>query len=196
MSPCRHLHTLSIFALTLGSTLVASLIYAQTSNDPNEGLKLGVDPAITNGYQVSWWGRSGRTYFLQRSEDLTGRWSYFPLIENGQDSILSYGFINASPMHFVRVIYLNQILSDPYNTDTDGDGLTNQQEFTAETDPFDIDSDSDGMPDGYELAHGLNPTIDDGLADQDGDGVPNYRDSTIGELTVIIASPLAGASFE
>jgi hypothetical protein len=42
--------------------------------------------------------------------------------------------------------------------DTDGDGLT---------DPWDTDSDNDGYPDG-------DP--EEGLADDDGDGVPNFRD--------------------
>jgi hypothetical protein len=35
------------------------------------------------------------------------------------------------------------------------------------------DSDSDGMPDSWELAYGLNPSIDDSALDEDGDGLDN-----------------------
>jgi len=35
------------------------------------------------------------------------------------------------------------------------------------------DLDEDGIPDAYELAHGLNPSLDDALADADGDQIPN-----------------------
>jgi len=162
----------ALCAIAISASLAAVLVTrAQTADEPNEGLRLATDPAVTNGYQVSWWGRTGRTYFLQRSEDLTGLWSYFPIIGIGQDAPLSYGFVNASPLVFTRVTYLNQVVADPYNTDSDGDGLTNQQEFDAKTDPFKIDTDGDGLPDKWELAHGLNPRDPtDALTDPDGDG--------------------------
>ncbi|MDB6069528.1 MAG: hypothetical protein JWL81_699, partial [Verrucomicrobiales bacterium] len=41
--------------------------------------------------------------------------------------------------------------------DNDGDGFTNQQEFTAGTNPKSADSDLDGAPDGYENANGADP---------------------------------------
>lgn len=162
----------ALCAIAISASLAAVLVTrAQTADEPNEGLRLAPDPAITNGYQVSWWGRTGRTYFLQRSEDLTGLWSYFPIIEFGQDAPLSYGFINASPLVFTRLTYLNQVVADPYNTDSDGDGLTNQQEFDAKTDPFKTDTDGDGLPGKWELDHGLNPRDPtDALTDPDGDG--------------------------
>lgn len=193
-------HFCALCALALVFPFIAPLARGQTADDPNEGLKLATDPAITNGYQVSWWGRTGRTYFLQRSEDLTGRWSYFPIIEFGNDAPLSYGFVNPAPLVFARVVYLDQVLSDPFGTDSDGDGLTNQQEFAALTDPLKIDTDGDGMPDAYELTHGLNPLLDDASLDRDGDGVPNREDAhpndiTIGLLTVTINSPMTGTVF-
>jgi hypothetical protein len=147
MSP-RHLSALC--ALALAAPLITPVAFAQTAEDPNEGLKLTVDTAITNGYQVSWWGRSGRTYFLQRSEDLIGRWSYFPLIEIGKDAPLSYGFVNPSPLVFARVTYLDQILTDPYGTDSDSDGLSNQEEFWFKTELFSPDHDGDGVVDGLD----------------------------------------------
>jgi hypothetical protein len=176
----RHLRVLCAIAIS-ASVAAVVITRAQTADEPNEGLRLVADPAITNGYQVSWWGRTGRTYFLQRSEDLTGLWSYFPIIEFGQDAPITYGFINASPLVFARVTYLNQVVTDPYNTDSDGDGLTNQQEFDAKTDPFKADTDGDGMPDKWELDHGLDPRNPaDASPDPDGDGQTNLQEFTAG----------------
>ena len=57
--------------------------------------------------------------------------------------------------------------TDPSNADTDGDGLNDGAEFTAETNPFVADCDGDGLPDGAEvLSHNTDPLI----ADTDEDG--------------------------
>lgn len=45
--------------------------------------------------------------------------------------------------------------------DSDGDGLTNQQEITLGTNPLNIDTDGDGMPDGWEVNFGTNPLVND-----------------------------------
>ncbi len=50
--------------------------------------------------------------------------------------------------------------------DTDGDGLSDQQEYDLGSDPFDSDSDDDGLNDGKELELGTDPN----KADSDGDG--------------------------
>lgn len=39
--------------------------------------------------------------------------------------------------------------------------------------PVNVDSDGDGMPDEWEIAHGLNPTVDDAEDDDDHDSVKN-----------------------
>ncbi len=52
---------------------------------------------------------------------------------------------------------------DP-DTDADGDGLTNRQEFQFGTDPNNPDTDGDGLPDGWEVDNGLDP-LDDGSGD-------------------------------
>lgn len=66
--------------------------------------------------------------------------------------------------------------------DSDGDGITDLQEFQLGTSPTIADSDGDGMPDGFELQHGFQPlSAGDGGADADGDGVSNsseYADGT------------------
>lgn len=68
---------------------------------------------------------------------------------------------------------------DPNNAsdadeDLDGDGLTNYQEYLAGTDPWNADTDGDGMPDGWELHYSLNPldpsdaNLDNDAAGEDG----------------------------
>ena len=49
--------------------------------------------------------------------------------------------------------------------DTDGDGIGNNA---------DTDDDNDRMPDVYERRFGLDPLVDDGGADADGDGYTNF----------------------
>jgi YD repeat-containing protein len=64
---------------------------------------------------------------------------------------------------------------DPF-ADHEGDGASNIDEYNAGTDPFDPDTDDDGMTDGWELAYHLNPLTDDALLDKDGDRFCNLRE--------------------
>lgn len=90
--------------------------------------------------------------------------------------------------------------------DTDGDGLTNLQEFQLGTDPRNPDTDGDGVSDGEEVRRGtnpLNPDSDgDGLSDADeirlgtnplnpdtdGDGIPDGVEVKLG-LNPLVADP-------
>jgi len=71
---------------------------------------------------------------------------------------------------------------DPQNIidggeDFDNDGLSNLEEYAAETDPNNQDSDSDGMPDGWEVDHALDPNdASDADLDADNDGVSNLNE--------------------
>lgn len=61
--------------------------------------------------------------------------------------------------------------------DFDGDGLTNYQEFLADTNPANIDTDGDGLEEGDEISlYGTNPALADTDADglQDGDEILQY----------------------
>ncbi|MCR4413625.1 MAG: glycosyl hydrolase, partial [Thermoguttaceae bacterium] len=73
--------------------------------------------------------------------------------------------------------------------DTDGDGLSDDEEPATGTDPARPDSDSDGMPDGWEKAHGLDPLRDDAGADADRDGFSNHQEYWAA------TDPRSGASF-
>jgi len=57
--------------------------------------------------------------------------------------------------------------------DTDGDGLTDCEEYELGTDPELVDTDADGIPDGIEYRLGLDPTRDDTQEDLDFDGITN-----------------------
>jgi hypothetical protein len=61
--------------------------------------------------------------------------------------------------------------------DLDGDGWKDGDEaLVRRTNPYNFDSDGDGMPDGWEISKGLNPLVNDAFNDPDGDGLQNYRD--------------------
>jgi len=52
--------------------------------------------------------------------------------------------------------------SDPFNADTDGDGLNDGQEVNLYgTSPINPDSDGDGLQDGEEISYGFDPTQSD-----------------------------------
>ena len=60
--------------------------------------------------------------------------------------------------------------------DSDGDGLSNQQEAELGTNPNHSDSDGDGIPDGWEAQYGLDPTLNDASLDSDKDGLTNLEE--------------------
>ena len=86
-------------------------------------------------------------------------------------------------------------IGDACDLDTDGDGLSNEDEDTYGTDPEEPDSDGDGLWDGDEVDQGMDPTSTDSDgdlaedgdevaygtdptdADTDGDGVPDGQES-------------------
>ncbi len=90
--------------------------------------------------------------------------------------------------------YLDPDDADGPLADTDGDGLTNDEEAALGTDPLRGDTDGDGLSDADEAPRGDSdgdglpdpldpdddddgiPTRDEGVGDPDGDGIPNYLD--------------------
>jgi hypothetical protein len=159
--------------------VVASPGGEPAAGNANDGLRVLPDePADT--YVLSWWGRSGKTYFVQSSDDLV-HWNYWQLALNGSDAVLYGHFSTNSQKLFLRTRSLAGGAGDPLAADSDTDGLTNAQEFAAGTDPLLTDSDGDGIPDGWELAHGFDPRNDADInADSDFDGVSNLREALLG----------------
>ena len=162
-------------------------LWSQSDNDPNEGMHLTQD-LVEDTFSLSWWGHPSRTYFIQQSEDLI-HWNYIPVIEAGQNKVIEWGFATNADKLFLRLKYTDIVTADPFNDDFDSDGISNIHELTAPAeislDPLEPDSNSDGTPDGLEdtdgdfmlngeeLAHGLNPLLNDAMLDMDGDGYPN-----------------------
>jgi hypothetical protein len=66
-----------------------------------------------------------------------------------------------------------QIGTDPYNPDTNGDGIPDGIEYLSGLDPTNMDMDGDSLTNAQELAVGTNPFS----ADTDGDGVPDGQDA-------------------
>ncbi len=134
------------------------------------------DPAVPGAFELRYWGVTGRDYYLARSWDLLS-WQYFPVIEPGQDAVVSYSFIDPAPQVFVRLVHEPASGPNPYAADSDGDGLTNQQEIDLRTDLFSTDTDHDKLPDAWEVAHGLDPRNPaDALADPNGNGLNDLEE--------------------
>lgn len=133
-------------------------VQGQTATALNEGLGISYSSS-TNSFTVSWWGRVGRTYFIQQSDDLL-HWNYLPLIESGADDVISWGFSTTASRAFVRLRYTDIATSDPQNADFDGDGLSNIMELQNGSDPLASDSHGTGTPDGWAAGYGLEPGAD------------------------------------
>lgn len=64
--------------------------------------------------------------------------------------------------------------------DSDGDSLNECEESLLGTDPFDFDTDGDGVPDYLEWLYGFNPLVSDYQKDSNGDGYPNLVNFSAG----------------
>lgn len=152
-----------LFAFLLVLGFVAPAM-SQTASTPNEGTRLSNGSG--NSHTLTWWGQTGRTYFVQHSVDLV-TWIYFPdIIESGTNALLGYGFTVSGPNQFyVRLKYTAIPTGNPLTADFDGDGLSNWDELQRGTDPFARDTDGDGMSDGNEYLLGRNPLLADSPVD-------------------------------
>ena len=160
------------FRLLLFSLLVfaclGTVARAQTSTDPNEGCQLSQD-STTGAYTFSWWGRAGRTYFIQQSDDLV-TWTYLPVIESGTEQVIQWSFTSNQPQFFLRLKYSDIPTDDPFDADFDGDGISNWNELLQGTDPLVANFDNNGLPSDWEAFYGIAPGTDPNSM-PDGDGM-------------------------
>src|SRR5262249_18745150 len=71
---------------------------------------------------------------------------------------------------FGNIVYQYHVTSDPHKADTDGDGLSDYEEWLYKSDPNLVDSDDDGLWDGEEVHRWhTSPTSVDTDADSRGD---------------------------
>lgn len=118
----------------------------------------------TGSLRMAWHGVTGRSYFIQQSDDLKS-WRYLPVVELGAGAQLQHELPDPGLAGFLRLRHSDQRTADPAAADFDGDALSNLAEISSHrTDPFRFDSDADNLPDGWEVAQQLNP-LDDGRAD-------------------------------
>jgi hypothetical protein len=83
----------------------------------------------------------------------------------------------------ITLVFVEQASSEP--VDTDGDGLSDDEEASLGTDPGNVDTDGDGVQDGGEVSAGTDPLA----ADTDGDGFTDGEERDLG------SDPLDPASF-
>ena len=159
------------------------------SRTPNDLLQIA--PAGPGFFNVSWYRRLGRAYFLQLSGDLI-TWSYCP----GASDYLADQPGNAAAMvafpvcvvgpdrFFVRLKSLAFSGTEPLDEDFDSDKVSTRDEITVGTDPFApvADSDSDGMSDDWEKRFELNPNLHDANVDTDEDGISNLNEYLTGSF--------------
>ena len=154
---------LLLIIAAMGALLTGAL--AQTVDDPNEGCRLTRDSA-SGEYTLAWWSRSGRTYFIQQTDDLLHPWAYIPIIEPGADAVIEYGFTSTSSRFFLRLRWTDFFTDDPFTADFDGDKVNNWDELQIGTDPLSAkDTAGLGLPDDWQMKYfghtGIDPTAID-----------------------------------
>ena len=131
--------------------------------DFNEGSTVTYD-ASSQTYSFSWWGRAGRTYAIQESDDLI-HWNYVPVFESGTDAVIEWGFTSTSRHFFVRLRYSDAVAVAP--NDFDGDGLSDMAEVQNGDDPFSFTTIASGFPNSWAASYGLEPGADASLGSSD-----------------------------
>lgn len=125
-----------------------------------------------NGGHVAYIGNhgGGNNFMRFPSDVVVDKSGKLLVADSGNGRIDIYEFVTAIPASCSgdrdcdgmpdswEIIYgLNPDDPSDYLLDSDGDTLTNLEEFLAGTDPTNRDSDGDGIPDGDEVRGGTNP---------------------------------------
>jgi hypothetical protein len=127
-------------------------VQAQTAADYNEGLQATAGTQAGD-FTLSWWGKPGRTYFIQQSFDLM-TWQYVPVVVSGAADVCGMNFTCSDFRQFWRLRYTDQAYTgNVEDADFDGDQVSNLLEAQNNTDPLTTsDSDEDSLPRDWEIA--------------------------------------------
>ena len=128
---------------------------------------------------LSWRSVEARYYEIEKSTDLNS-WTYasYQYGQSNQTTSSRTFSLNspAQPKMFFRVHGYPE-----YDYDDDGDGLQSWEERLLSTDPYDRDTDNDGMVDSFEFIYQLNPLeAADAASDLDTDGLSNLWEYKLG----------------
>ena len=120
-------------------------------------------------FTITWTTIPGKQYTLLYSPDLI-EWLALEPAFIGNGSVVVYGYDLTEDDKLFWRVKIDDV-------DSDGDGLTDAEEYILGTDPTLADSDEDGMPDAWEVKWGLNPLDPaDAAADADDDGLTNAQE--------------------
>jgi hypothetical protein len=97
-------------------------------------------------------------------------------LKSGRTGLLSWDNGWADENADSMALVFDQVETEVWNLDSDGDGIDDEDELAAGTDPYASDSDGDGVSDADELANGTDPNA----ADSDGDGVSDAEELAFG----------------
>lgn len=116
---------------------------------------------------------------MEDSWEIDNGFDPFDVSDAKQDSD-GDGLLNMQEYHISAEF---KVQVDPYNADTDDDGLNDFKEFVKyRTDPKNADTDDDEMPDGWEVSNSLDPLVNDADVDSDEDGVSNLEEFNAGTI--------------
>ena len=146
------------------------------------------------GYRV-YYGTASREYGIDNSIDVGNTTTY--RVDSLLEGVTYYIAVTAYDTYGNESDFSDEVYSDTGDdgmpddweteyfgdtnqepeSDYDGDGLNNLEEYQLGTDPTNPDTDSDQMPDGWEVNYGLNPLdASDSNADSDGDGLTSLEE--------------------
>ncbi|BAN46032.1 RHS repeat protein [Metapseudomonas resinovorans] len=131
-----------------------------------------------SGLRISVYGRNGQ---LLREEDASGGVKEYihiagQLVAHREQCSDRDSDLDGMPDCFEQRLGLDPADPRDGRSDSDGDGLSNADEYRLGTKLRNADSDNDGMPDGWEFQHKLNPLDPaDAHLDANGDGISNLN---------------------
>jgi hypothetical protein len=130
--------------------VLVTAAFGQTASDLNEGFRVVKQPG-GGAYTLQWWGKQGRSYFLEQSPDLVN-WTYAPVVFGGAAQVSGLGLNTTAERLFWRLRHTDaQNGGNAQLADFDSDGVSNLDEVTTGQNPFgNTDGDSNGLPDDWE----------------------------------------------